>query len=160
MRRTLAICTVVAALAAAALAPLAEARMNGRPRPAPLAAAQVQVSGTGAITLSGGLAVVGTVGAGSGGRLSVVDMAGDARATLNGRPVARRGAVKVPNRGGSFYVKGSRVRVRVMGVSLSVSAAGRGRALFEGVGTYMLNGAAAQPWSNPPVTIELLPPGT
>jgi hypothetical protein len=159
MRRTLAICLALAALAAAAIAPFADAR-GRKPHPAAQAAAQVQVTGTGAITLSGGLAVVGTVGAGSGGRLSVVDIAGDARATLNGKPFGRRGAVKVPNRGGSFYVKGSRVRVRVVGVSLSVSAAGRGRALFEGVGTYALNGAPPQPWANPPVMIELLPPGT
>jgi hypothetical protein len=115
------------------------------------------VSGTGAVTLNGQLAAVGVIP--SNGQLVVTDMGGDTKLTLNGRPkrVSPRGTVKVPAASGQFYVAGKRLKVRVSGVSLTLSAAGRGRVSLAGVGSYALNGAAAQPWPAANGTIELLP---
>jgi hypothetical protein len=157
MRRLIvlgAVLVLVLALAGTALA--AKRRGTARPKAA-VPAGQLQVSGTGAVTLNGQLAAVGVIP--SNGQLVVTDIGGDTKLTLNGRPkrVSQRGTVRVPGASGQFYVAGKRLRVRVSGVSLTLSAAGRGRVSLAGVGSYALNGAAAQPWPSANGTIELLP---
>jgi hypothetical protein len=145
---------------ALALTPVAQAGPGkGKVRRAAAPAGQLQVSGTGAITLTGQLTAVGVIP--SAGTLTVTDLSGDARLTVNGRPrPLSRGVARVPVATGQFYVKGGRVKVRVSGVGVSLSAAGRGRAALAGVGTYALNGSAPQSWPPNRGVVELLPQPT
>jgi hypothetical protein len=119
---------------------------------------QLELSGTGAVTLTGELTAFGVIPE-EGGVLYVQDLRGDATVTLNGARQALKGRrVNLKRAQGSFYIKGSKVNARVQGNNLSLSAAGRGRASVAGIGTFVLNGAEPQDWPPGFAVIELLPP--
>jgi len=118
---------------------------------------QLELTGTGAVTLTGELTAFGVIPE-EGGFLYVQDQKGDATVTVNGARQALRGRrVNLKRAQGSFYIKGSKVSARVQGNNLSLSAAGRGRASVAGIGTFVLNGAEPQDWPPGFAVIELLP---
>ena len=122
------------------------------------ASGQLELSGTGAVTLSGEVTAFGVIPE-EGGVLYVQDQKGDATVTLNGARQTLRGRrLNLKQAQGAFYIKGTRVNARVQGNNLSLSAAGRGRASVAGIGTFVLNGGDQQNWPPGFAVIDLLPP--
>jgi hypothetical protein len=128
---------------------LADARSGG-PR---VPSAQLQASGSGAMTVSGRLAVAGTIP--QNGQVVVIDRRGDAMAFLAGEPLTfRRGRATVRRAEGILFVTGGSVSVQVLGVDLSFSIAGNGQARLTGSGSYRLNGGPARDWGRGTIKVS------
>jgi hypothetical protein len=107
--------------------------------------AQVQATGGGSMTVTGRMAINGSLERGS---IVVTDRAGDARAHLAGVPLAfNRGRAQARRASGILFVTGSNVTVQVNSSRISFSIAGNGRARFLGTGTYRLNSDPEKSWS-------------
>lgn len=107
--------------------------------------AQVQATGGGAMTVTGRMAVNGSLDRGA---IVVTDRAGDARAHLAGVPLAfNRGRAQARRASGILFVTGSNVTVQVTSPRISFSIAGNGRARFLGSGTYRLNSEPEKSWT-------------
>jgi uncharacterized lipoprotein NlpE involved in copper resistance len=160
MRRMVSIGLVaVLGLVLCATATAAGERESAR-RTAKQAPGQLELTGTGAVTLNGQLTAFGVIPE-AGGSLVVQDQRGDATVTLNGaRQPLRSRRLNLRKAQGAFFVKGTKVNVRVQGNNVSLSAAGRGRASVAGIGTFTLNGADSQEWPPGYGIIELLPPAS
>ena len=121
------------------------------------ATGRLQAQGAGAISLEGSMVAFGLIK----GTASVLvqDLAGDSKVTVGGRQrrIGRTGTLRLGSATGRFYIQGTRIRVRISGPVLVASAAGRGRFLLEGAGSYSVNGGDKQDWPDPPEPIELLP---
>mgnify|MGYP001186336779 CR=1 FL=1 len=116
--------------------------------------AQVQATGGGAMTVTGRMAVNGSLDRGS---VTVTDRAGDARAHLAGVPLTfQRGRAQARRASGILFVTGSDVTVQVTSPRMSFSIAGNGRARFLGSGTYRLNSDPEKSWSR--AWIKVAPP--
>lgn len=118
--------------------------------------AQVQATGSGAMTVTGRMAVNGSLDRGS---VTVTDRAGDARAHLAGVPLTfQRGRAQARRASGILFVTGSDVRIQVTSPRISFSIAGNGRARFLGTGTYRLNSDPERSWTR--AWIKVAPPSS
>ncbi len=116
--------------------------------------AQVQATGGGMMTVTGRMAVNGSLDRGS---IVVTDRAGDARAHLAGVPLTfTRGRAQARRASGILFVTGSNVTVQVTSAHISFSIAGNGRARFLGTGTYQLNSDPEKSWTR--AWIKVAPP--
>jgi hypothetical protein len=146
MRRGLVVAVaLVLALAVPALA--SGARQGGQTASDRVPSAHVQATGSGSMTMSGRLAVNGTIP--DRGTVVVSDREGDASAYLAGVPLEfdRRGRARVRRASGILYVTGSALTVQITGSGLTFSIAGNGRARFVGSGVYQLNSDPPVSWS-------------
>lgn len=112
---------------------------------------QLQATGSGQVSVEGRFVSFGLVG-GRGSTVRLLDRAGDATVTMNGRVVGARRArgQRVISQPGRFYVSGSDVVLEVRGTRLSVNASGIGLARLRGQGMFSLNGRRQVAWSTAP----------
>lgn len=152
MNRRAAIAAVILALALPVVAHGASEHSKRGEGPR-VPSAQLQVTGSGAMTVTGRMVVNGSIP--SRGRVTLIDRAGDAKAYLAGtRLEFRRGRLTVRRASGILYVTGSGVSVQVRGVHLSFSVAGNGVARLAGSGRYRLNAGPVRAWSGDVIRVS------
>lgn len=139
----------------AAVTATASAR-EPRPRLQDLTSQQFQAQGNGVVTLDGGFSVIGWVTPSRRAAIRVVDRAGDAKLTVNGRQIGfRRRQARVPG-GGRYLVTGTRFVVEIRGVQ-GLEASGVGWARFQGRGQYLVAGGTTGAWNGPRILIGTAP---
>jgi hypothetical protein len=150
-RRLLILICLAAALACGAVTAAAQ---GGSKRQA---SGSLQATGTGTIVIRGqDLVAFGQVDPGTS--IRVQDVAGNATVRVRDKAVALKNRVaSVRNAGGGFYVRGSRVVLRISGPRVSISAVGRGKVSFQGVGTYRVNDAPEADWATAGLPFDLQP---
>lgn len=121
---------------------------------------QFQAQGNGVVTLDGGFSVIGWITPSRRAGIRLVDRAGDAELTVNGREISlgRRHQVRLPGVGGRYLVTGSRFSLEVRGAQ-GLEASGTGWARFQGRGRYSLAGGASGPWNGARILIGAQPDG-
>ena len=135
-------CVAVASLAISA------AGLTAATRATAAASTQLSAKGTGKLTVTGGLVAFGQID--GVGTIIIQDDAGGAKVTIGRKArTLPKGTTQIDAVSGKIYVGGNRVTLTVIapgGLNLSL-AGSLGRTLFEGTGTYKLNGAADQSWT-------------
>lgn len=147
---------LIAVLALALVVPALASATPGTQRPDDrVPSAQLQATGGGAMTVTGRMAVNGSIM--DRGAIVITDRAGDAQAHLAGVALTfSRGRVQVRRASGILFVTGSAVTVQVTSSRISFSIAGNGRARLLGSGTYRLNSDPEKSWTR--AWIQVAPP--
>ena len=151
-RRVTRLALIVLCLAALATSAVGAVAKDGPKRQG---TGSLQATGTGTIVIRGqSLVAFGQVDPGTSFR--VQDQAGDATVRVGNKSLALKNHVaSVRNAGGGFYVRGSRVVVRITGPRVSISAVGRGKISLQGVGTYKVNDTPEADWATAVLPFDL-----